>query len=67
MAFSAATNHCAFHFMSPSLMAARKDELKGYDTTTSTIRFTPDKPLPAALVKGLVKARIAENEARTSG
>ena len=48
-------------------MAARKDELKGYDTTTSTIRFTPDKPLPAALVKGLVKARIAENEARTSG
>ena|SRR5918999_772448 len=67
VAFSAATNHCAFHLMSPSLMAARRDELKGYDTTTSTIRFTPDKPLPAALVKGLVKARIAENEARTSG
>ena len=67
MAFSAATNHCAFHLMSPSLMEARKEELKGYDTTTATIRFTPDKPLPAALVKGLVKARIAENEARTSG
>jgi uncharacterized protein YdhG (YjbR/CyaY superfamily) len=67
VAFSAATNHCAFHLMSPPLMAARKDELKGYDTTTSTIRFTHDKPLPAALVKGLVKARIAENEARTSG
>jgi uncharacterized protein YdhG (YjbR/CyaY superfamily) len=67
VAFSAATKHCAFHLMSPSLMEARKEELKGYDTTTATIRFTPDKPLPAALVKDLVKARIAENEARTSG
>jgi len=66
VAFSAATNHCAFHLMSPSLMAERKEELKGYDTTTATIRFTPDKPLPAALVNGIVKARIAENEARTS-
>jgi uncharacterized protein YdhG (YjbR/CyaY superfamily) len=67
VAFSATKNHCAFHLMSPSLMAERKDELKAYDTTTATIRFAADKPLPAALVKRLVKARIAENEARTAG
>jgi uncharacterized protein YdhG (YjbR/CyaY superfamily) len=67
VAFSAARNHCAFHLMSPSLMEARKDELRAYDTTTATVRFTADKPLPAELVKDLVKARIAENEGRAAG
>jgi len=33
--------------------------------TKTTIRFAPDRPLPAALVRKLVKARIAENEQRT--
>lgn len=44
-------------------MVALKDELKSYATATATIRFTTDKPLPAALVKKIVKTRIAENEA----
>lgn len=44
-------------------MDAHNDELKQYDTATATIRFSADKPLPAALVRKLVKARIAENEA----
>jgi uncharacterized protein YdhG (YjbR/CyaY superfamily) len=57
-------NHCRFHLMSPALAKANEDALTSYDTTTATIRFTPDKPLPAALVRKLVKARIAENEAR---
>ena len=38
-------------------------ELAGYSTSTGTIRFTPDRPLPAALVRKIVKARIAENKA----
>jgi uncharacterized protein YdhG (YjbR/CyaY superfamily) len=38
-------------------------EVEGYDTAKGTIRFKPEKPIPAALVKKIVKARIAENAA----
>ena len=61
VAFGATANHCAFYLMSSSTLEAFKDELKGYDTSKGTIRFQPDKPLPAALARKLVKARIAEN------
>jgi uncharacterized protein YdhG (YjbR/CyaY superfamily) len=64
VAFAAFPNHCSFFPMSPSVMEAHKDELKPYETSKGTIRFPAHKPLPAALVKKLVKARIAENEAR---
>ena len=59
--FGATANHCAFYPMSASTVAAHRAELKNYDTSKGTIRFQPDKPLPAALVRKLVKARIAEN------
>src|SRR5437667_431070 len=39
-----------------------KQELASYETSKGTIRFTADKPLPAALVRKLVKARVAQNE-----
>ena len=61
VAFGAAANHCAFYPMSGSTVEEHKDELKEYETSKGTIRFQPDKPLPAALVRKLVKARIAEN------
>jgi len=61
VAFGATANHCAFYLMSSSTVAAHKDELKDYDTSKGTIRFPANKPLPAALVRKLVKARIAEN------
>jgi uncharacterized protein YdhG (YjbR/CyaY superfamily) len=62
VAFGATANHCAFFPMSSSTVAAHQDELKGFDTSKGTIRFAADKPLPVALVRKLVKARIAENE-----
>ncbi len=61
VAFGATANHCAFYPMSSTTVQAHKDELKDYDTSKGTIRFQPDHPLPAALVRKLVRARIAEN------
>ena len=58
--FGAATNHCAF-YPGAFPITALKDELKAYATSKGTIRFSPDRPLPATLVRKLVKARIAEH------
>lgn len=64
VAFGAARDHCALYPMSGSTVEAFKNDLDGYDTSRGTIRFQPDKPLPVALVRKLVRARLAENEAR---
>ena len=61
VALGARANHCAFYPMSGTTVEAHKKELEAYETSKGTIRFRPDKPLPAALVRKLVKARIAEN------
>jgi uncharacterized protein YdhG (YjbR/CyaY superfamily) len=53
-------NHCAFYPMSSTTLTTFQKHLKGFETSKGTIRFSTDKPLPAALVKKLVKARIAE-------
>ena len=59
--FAAFSNHCSL-FPSAAVIEAFKDELKGFSTSKGTIHFPTDKPLPTALVKNLVKARIAQNE-----
>jgi uncharacterized protein YdhG (YjbR/CyaY superfamily) len=61
VAFGASANHCAFYLMSGTTVESHKDVLKGYDTSKGTIRFPAEKPLPAGLVRRLVKARIVEN------
>jgi uncharacterized protein YdhG (YjbR/CyaY superfamily) len=61
VAFGATAKHCALYLMSGSTVAAHEDELQDFDTSKGTIRFSADKPLPAALVRKLVKARIVEN------
>lgn len=60
--FHAAANHCSF-FPGAHPVATFKDELAGYETSKGTVRFPVDRPLPATLVKKLVKARIEENAA----
>ena len=62
VAFGATADHCAFYVMSGTTLAGFRDELADYDTSKGTIRFPADRPLPAALVRRLVRARIAENE-----
>ena len=53
--FGAAKNHCAVYGSIPEEFA---DELKGYDTDKGTIRFQPDNPLPADLLRKLIKHRV---------
>ncbi len=63
--FAAFSNHCSL-FPGSSVIEAFKNELKGFSTSKGTIHFPVDKPLPAALVKKLVKARVAQNEQKES-
>ena len=62
--FGASASHCAFYLMSSTVFSGFARELEGYDVGKGTIRFAPDEPLPATLVRMLVRARIAENEGR---
>lgn len=62
--FAAFKNHCSLFPMSNAVIKAHADDLKSYVTSRGTVRFTCDKPLPAALVKKIVRARIKENQAR---
>jgi uncharacterized protein YdhG (YjbR/CyaY superfamily) len=59
--FGAWANHCSFYPGSSATLKKFRDDLKSFQITKGTVRFSPDNPLPPALVKKLVKARIAEN------
>lgn len=59
VAFGPSGGHCSFYPGSTAIEVHQR-ELKGYDTSKGTIRFRNDKPLTAALVRKLVKARMAE-------
>jgi uncharacterized protein YdhG (YjbR/CyaY superfamily) len=64
LAFGAFKNHCSLFPMSLAVIAAFKKELTDFQASKGTIHFPLDKPLPAALLKKIVKARIAQNEER---
>jgi uncharacterized protein YdhG (YjbR/CyaY superfamily) len=59
--FAAFSDHCSL-FPTAAVIETFKNELKGFSTSKGTIHFPIDKPLPIALVKKLVKARVAQNE-----
>ena len=65
VAFGAAAKHCAF-YPGAFPIAALQDELKSYGTSKGTVRFPADQPLPAALLRKLVKARLAEHRPRAA-
>lgn len=53
-------NHCSLHSMSPSLMTAMSEQLKGVKVSGATIHFTPEDPLPRGLIESIVRERIRE-------
>src|SRR6266478_9252335 len=59
--FGAWANHCSFYPGSSTTLKKFRGDLKEFQITKGTVRFSPDNPLPITLVKKLVKARIAEN------
>ena len=61
--FGAFSDHCSL-FPTAAVIEAFKNELKGFSTSKGTIHFPIDKPLPTALIKKLVKARVAQNESK---
>ena len=64
--FGAWANHCAFYPGSAATLKNFRNELRNFQTSKGTIRFSPNKPLPVALVKKLVKTRIEENNDRAN-
>ena len=58
--FGYAKAHCALYGGIGSVIDAHAAELRTYDVSKGTIRFTTDKPLPDRLVTKLVKARMGE-------
>ena len=61
--YAAFSKHCSF-FPTAAVIEAFKAELKGYTLSKGTIQFPTDKPLPAALVKKMVRLRLAQLESR---
>ena len=60
VAIAAFKKHCSLFPMSGAVISKFEDELKGFHTSKGTLQFAPDNPLPAPLLKKIIKARIAE-------
>ena len=63
MWYAAFSDHCSV-FPTAAVIAKFKEELKPFRTSKGTIQFPIDKPLPASLVKKMVKSRLEEMEAK---
>ncbi len=61
--FAAFSDHCSL-FPTAAVIEKFKNELKPFSTSKGTIHFPTNKPLPTALIKKLVKARVAQNESK---
>jgi len=64
VAYAAFKNHCSFFPMGARAIEEFAGELEGFRVSKGTIQFALDKPLPAALVRKMVKACAARNEAK---
>jgi uncharacterized protein YdhG (YjbR/CyaY superfamily) len=63
--FAAFTDHLSFYVMSPKVLKKHESKLRKHVLGKGTIQFDAKNPLPAALVKAIVRARVVENESRS--
>jgi uncharacterized protein YdhG (YjbR/CyaY superfamily) len=63
VSYHASKGHCAFFPMSPAVLDRHRDELAEFDLAKGTIRFSPDRPIPAEIVSAIVRERVAETDA----
>jgi uncharacterized protein YdhG (YjbR/CyaY superfamily) len=61
--FAAFANHCSI-FPTGKVIEQFKDDLKAFTISKGTIQFPTDKPLPASLIKKMVRARLAQIAAK---
>lgn len=64
VAYGGASKHCSFFPMSAATIRDHQAELQDFNTSKGTIRFQPDHPIPAKLLRQLLKARVQENAGR---
>lgn len=62
VSFGAGKSHCSFYVQSPAVIEAFAEALAGHRTSKGTVHFQPEQPIPAELVRGLVRARMAETD-----
>ena len=63
VSYAAFKDHCSLFPATSGVMEACGKELEPFRSGKGTLRFSPDKPIPARLVKKIVKVRLDENEA----
>jgi uncharacterized protein YdhG (YjbR/CyaY superfamily) len=64
VSYAAFKDHCSLFPMSKAVIQANLHQLEPFVSGQGTLRFTRERPLPAAVVKRIVKARLEENAAR---
>jgi uncharacterized protein YdhG (YjbR/CyaY superfamily) len=62
VSLAAFKDHCSFFPLGSSVLDSFADELGAFRVAKGTLHFPVDKPMPAALVRKIVKARLAQNE-----
>lgn len=64
LGFTVSKEHMSLHPFSPAVVTGVADDLKGFSLSKGTIRFTPEQPVPDAVVREMVRLRIAEIEGK---
>jgi uncharacterized protein YdhG (YjbR/CyaY superfamily) len=64
VSYAAFKDHCSLFPLNSTLIKTYAEDLEDFKTSKGTIQFLVDSPLPASLVKKIIKARMKENEAK---